>query len=215
MPTNMTNRSNQISDNLEDELLIEKIHNGEPEHLEYIIKKYKNFVRSKAGKYFLIGGEKEDLFQEGMIGLYKAIRDYRVEKMVSFISFVDLCVNRQIISAVKGSTRKKHIPLNFYTSLDRPVYEDENSTRLLDILPGISSADPAGLLIGKEEKEEFEEKLKRLLSELERNVLTLYLEGLSYVEMSEELDIHIKTIDNALMRVKRKIEKYFILERSK
>lgn len=215
MPTNMTNRSNQISDNLEDELLIEKIHNGEREHLEYIIKKYKNFVRSKAGKYFLIGGEKEDLFQEGMIGLYKAIRDYRVEKMVSFISFVDLCVNRQIISAVKGSTRKKHIPLNFYTSLDRPVYEDENSTRLLDILPGISSADPAGLLIGKEEKEEFEEKLKRLLSELERNVLTLYLEGLSYVEMSEELDIHIKTIDNALMRVKRKIEKYFILERSK
>ena len=195
----------------EDEQLIEKIQNGENEHLDYIINKYKYLVRSRTKKYFLIGGEKEDLFQEGMIGLYKAIRDFRVGKMMSFVSFVDLCVNRQIITAIKTSTRKKHNPLNSYTSLNQTLYEEESSATLLDVLPGASAEDPAQKMIEKEMKSEFENILSKLLSDLERKVLMLYLEGLSYVEMAKELKTHIKSIDNALTRVKRKIEKHSIL----
>jgi RNA polymerase sporulation-specific sigma factor len=199
-------RENQVKSDTEDKLLIEKIHNGESEHLDYIIKKYKYLVRSITNKYFLIGAEKEDLFQEGMIGLYKAIRDFRVGKMKSFVSFVDLCVNRQIITAIKTSTRKKHSPLNSYTSLNQSLYEEENSATLLDVLPGPSKEDPAQKMIEKEMKTELENKLSKLLSDLERKVLMLYLEGLSYVEMAKELKTHIKSVDNALTRVKRKIE---------
>lgn len=199
-------RENQVKNDEEDKLLIEKIHNGESEHLDYIIKKYKYLVRSITNKYFLIGAEKEDLFQEGMIGLYKAIRDFRVGKMKSFVSFVDLCVNRQIITAIKTSTRKKHSPLNSYTSLNRSLYEEDSSATLLDVLPGASAEDPAQKMIEKEMKTELENKLSKLLSDLERKVLMLYLEGLSYVEMAKELKTHIKSVDNALTRVKRKIE---------
>ncbi|MDR4950455.1 RNA polymerase sporulation sigma factor SigH [Neobacillus cucumis] len=199
-------RETQVQNDTEDKLLIEKIHNGESEHLDYIIKKYKYLVRSITNKYFLIGAEKEDLFQEGMIGLYKAIRDFRVGKMNSFVSFVDLCVNRQIITAIKTSTRKKHSPLNSYTSLNRSLYEGEGSVTLLDVLPGPSKEDPAQKMIEKEMKTELENKLSKLLSDLEGKVLMLYLEGLSYVEMAKELKTHIKSVDNALTRVKRKIE---------
>jgi RNA polymerase sporulation-specific sigma factor len=204
-------RENQVQNDTEDELLIEKIQNGENEHLDYMINKYKYLVRSRTNKYFLIGAEKEDLFQEGMIGLYKAIRDFRVGKMMSFVSFVDLCVSRQIITAIKTSTRKKHSPLNSYTSLNRSLYEEDSSATLLDVLPGASAEDPAQKMIEKEMKTEFENKLSKLLSDLERKVLMLYLEGLSYVEMAKELKTHIKSVDNALTRVKRKIEKHSIL----
>ena len=211
MVTAEKTRENQVQNDTEDELLIEKIQNGENEHLDYIINKYKYLVRSRTNKYFLIGAEKEDLFQEGMIGLYKAIRDFRVGKMMSFVSFVDLCVNRQIITAIKTSTRKKHSPLNSYTSLNRSLYEEDSSATLLDVLPGASAEDPAQKMIEKEMKTEFENKLSKLLSDLERKVLMLYLEGLSYVEMAKELKTHIKSVDNALTRVKRKIEKHSIL----
>jgi RNA polymerase sporulation-specific sigma factor len=207
-------RENRTDNDLEDQLLIKKIRNGENEYLDGIINKYKYLVRSKTSKYFIIGAEKEDLFQEGMIGLYKAIRDFRVEKMMSFVSFVDLCVNRQIITAIKTSTRKKHRPLNSYISLNRPIHEEESSSTLLDVLPGVSSEDPVTLMVDKETKNEFENKLSKLLSDLEKKVLKLYLEGLSYVEMSQKLNTHTKSVDNALNRVKRKIEKHLILERN-
>ena len=208
-------KENRANTDLEDVLLIEKIRNGENEHLECLINKYKHFVRSKTKKYFLVGGDKEDVFQEGMIGLFKAIRDYRIGNMRSFFSFVDLCVNRQLITAIKTSTRKKHSPLNSYTSLDKPMYEEEGSVKLIDILPGTSTKDLSTLIVDKETKDEFENKLTKLLSDLEKKVLTLYLEGLSYGEISEKLQTQMKSIDNALTRVKSKIEKHFFEKHSR
>ncbi|MDR4950372.1 RNA polymerase sporulation sigma factor SigH [Neobacillus cucumis] len=196
----------QGNNDLEDEILIDKIHNGDSESLERLIFKYKNFVRSRSSKYFLIGGDREDIVQEGMIGLYKAIRDYQKGKIFSFLSFADMCIKRQMITAVKHSTRQKHKPLNSYLSLDKPVYEEDDSVTFMDLIPGTSNSDPMSLVLNKEKDCEFKLKLNKLLSELERKVLSLYLDGQSYVEMSKELNTHVKSVDNALQRVKRKIE---------
>ncbi|WP_396426802.1 RNA polymerase sporulation sigma factor SigH [Lederbergia sp. NSJ-179] len=198
-------------DSLEDEELIELIQEGESEALDYLIKKYRNFVRAKARSYFLIGADREDIVQEGMIGLYKAIRDFKEDKLASFKAFAELCITRQIITAIKTATRQKHIPLNSYVSLDKPIYDEESDRTLMDVISGAKILDPEELLLNREKMNNIEAKVMELLSDLERKVLALYLDGRSYQEISDELDRHVKSIDNALQRVKRKLERYLEL----
>ncbi|SEN74953.1 RNA polymerase, sigma 30 subunit, SigH [Mesobacillus persicus] len=193
---------------LEDEEIVEAVHNGESEALDFLINKYRNFVRAKARSYFLIGADKEDIVQEGMIGLYKAIRDFKEDKLASFRAFAELCITRQIITAIKTATRQKHIPLNSYVSLDKPIYDEESDRTLMDVLSGAKVMDPEELFINQEEFDRIEIQMEELLSDLERKVLALYLDGQSYQEISEELNRHVKSIDNALQRVKRKLEKH-------
>lgn len=198
-------------DLLEDEALIELVHKGDSEALDYLIKKYRNFVRAKARSYFLVGADNEDIVQEGMIGLYKAIRDFKEEKLASFKAFAELCITRQIITAIKTATRQKHIPLNSYVSLDKPIYDEESDRTLMDVISGAKIMDPEELLIHRERFTSIEDKMTELLSDLERKVLALYLDGRTYQEISDELDRHVKSIDNALQRVKRKLERYLEL----
>lgn len=176
--------------------------------LEFLIKKYHNLVRVKARAYFLIGADREDIIQEGLIGLYKGIRDYRVDKISSFRAFAEMCITRQIITAVKTSTRQKHIPLNSYVSLNKPIYDDDSERTLLDIIAGSVVVDPEEMVIHQEEFIDIEEKMEKMLSDLEWKVLISYLDGKSYQEISEELQKPVKSIDNALQRIKRKLEKY-------
>ncbi|MCC5910797.1 MAG: RNA polymerase sporulation sigma factor SigH [Clostridiaceae bacterium] len=191
-----------------DEEVVEAAKNGEIIALELLIKKYKNFVRSKARSYFLIGADREDIIQEGMIGLYKAIRDYKPDKLSSFKAFAELCITRQIITAIKTATRQKHIPLNSYVSLNKPIYDEESDRTLLDVISGHKITDPEELIICKEELVHIEGKIGEILSDLECKVLMLYLQGRSYQEIAEDLNRHVKSIDNALQRVKRKLERY-------
>ncbi|PJN90568.1 MULTISPECIES: RNA polymerase sporulation sigma factor SigH [Bacillaceae] len=192
----------------DDDELIGLVHTGDSEALDYLIQKYRNFVRAKARTYFLIGADKEDIVQEGMIGLYKAVRDFKGDKLSSFKAFAELCITRQIITAIKTATRQKHIPLNSYVSLDKPIYDEESDRTLMDIISGTKVLDPEELIINKEEFDDIELKMAELLSDLERKVLALYLDGQTYQEISEELNRHVKSIDNALQRVKRKLERY-------
>ncbi|MDM5292146.1 RNA polymerase sporulation sigma factor SigH [Peribacillus simplex] len=192
----------------EDDELIRLVHTGDSEALDYLIQKYRNFVRAKARTYFLIGADKEDIVQEGMIGLYKAVRDFKGDKLSSFKAFAELCITRQIITAIKTATRQKHIPLNSYVSLDKPIYDEESDRTLMDIISGTKVLDPEELIINQEEFDDIELKMAELLSDLERKVLALYLDGQTYQEISEELNRHVKSIDNALQRVKRKLERY-------
>lgn len=196
---------------LEDEQVVELVHNGDSDALDYLITKYRNFVRAKARSYFLIGADREDIIQEGMIGLYKAIRDFKEDKLTSFKAFAELCITRQIITAIKTATRQKHIPLNSYVSLDKPIYDEESDRTLMDVISGTKVMDPEELIINQEEFDDIEVKMGELLSDLERKVLVLYLDGRSYQEISEELNRHVKSIDNALQRVKRKLERYLEL----
>ncbi|WP_188390038.1 RNA polymerase sporulation sigma factor SigH [Priestia taiwanensis] len=193
---------------LEDEEILEFVQNGDLESLEYLIYKYKNFVRAKARSYFLVGADREDIIQEGMIGLYKAIRDYKGDKQSSFKAFAELCITRQIITAIKTATRQKHIPLNSYVSLDKPIYDEESDRTLLDVISEAKVMDPEEMVINQEEFDDIELKMAELLSDLEKKVLSLYLDGRSYQEISVELNRHVKSIDNALQRVKRKVERY-------
>lgn len=193
---------------LEDCILIEMSHGGDSESLSFLISKYQHLVRSKVKSYFLIGADKEDLFQEGMIGLYKAIRDFRQEKMASFYAFAELCITRQIITAIKTASRQKHSPLNSSISLDKPLMNEESSYTLLDVLTGDNVTNPEVFLMNKEKLNEIQTKIKELLSDLERSVLMLYMEGHSYAEISEELNTHVKSIDNALQRIKRKLDRH-------
>ncbi len=191
-----------------DEQVVEYARAGDEEALEYLIKKYRNFVRAKARSYFLIGADREDIIQEGMIGLYKAIRDFQADKLSSFRAFAELCITRQIITAIKTATRQKHIPLNSYVSLNKPIYDDESDRTLLDVLSGTRISDPEELIISREDFSSIESKISELLSDLEWEVLSSYLEGKSYQEIATDLDRHVKSIDNALQRVKRKLERY-------
>ncbi|MFJ7638253.1 RNA polymerase sporulation sigma factor SigH [Peribacillus sp. NPDC097224] len=194
---------------MEDAILIGKFQDGDDEALNQLITKYKGLVKTKAMKYFLTGGDKEDVFQEGMIGLYKAIRDYRdCKNSASFKSFAELCITRQIITAVKAATRQKHSPLNTYVSLFRPIYQGESEQALIDVVPEQKQMDPVAILIGLEEFSEIELKLTELLSDLESTVVDLYMGGQTYLEISQELNVQVKTIDNALQRVKKKLDKY-------
>ena len=192
----------------EDERLVEQVQQGDGQALNQLSLKYKGFVRGKARTYFLIGADREDIIQEGMIGLYKAIRDYRPDKLSSFKMFAELCVTRQIITAIKTATRQKHIPLNSYVSLDKPIYDEESDRTLIDIIAEDELGDPEKLLINREKNGDMEIKMREVLSELEQEVLNLYLDGCSYQEISLKLNRHVKSIDNALQRVKRKLERY-------
>ncbi|SDI91248.1 RNA polymerase sporulation sigma factor SigH [Alteribacillus bidgolensis] len=207
MGLDLKETEHQYFDKAEDELLVEKVRSGDSAALEFLINKYKNFVRAKARSYFLIGGDHEDIVQEGMIGLYKAIRDFNGDKLSSFRAFAELCITRQIITAIKTATRQKHMPLNSYVSLDKPLYDEESERTLLDVLCGSKVSDPEELIINQEEFDDIELKIGEILSDLEQKVLRLYLDGRSYQEISGELNRHVKSIDNALQRVKRKLER--------
>ena len=192
---------------LEDLQLVIRARNGSDSARDELMRRYPGFVRLKASSYFLAGGDSEDLVQEGMIGLYKAIRDYRSDRESSFRSFAELCVTRQIITAIKTATRYKHSPLNSYVSFSHTPagQESDGDCTLGDALPGPSVDDPSVCVISTEELQSLVFTLGSGLSKLEADALKLYLEGESYEEMAERLGCDTKTIDNALQRVKRKI----------
>ena len=200
---------NQDFENMTDEEIVRLAQqDGQDAALEYLLNKYKNFVRTKARSYFLIGADHEDIVQEGMIGLYKAIRDYREDRLSSFRAFAELCITRQIITAIKTATRQKHIPLNSYVSLNRPIYEEDSDRTLLDVITEDAPSNPEEMLIDREDLSVIEGRIGQMLSDLEKEVLIRYVEGKSYVEISEEMNRHVKSIDNALQRIKRKLQKF-------
>lgn len=200
----------RIYKSAKDEELVLMAQSGDDAAQEYLLDKYKSLVRAKSRAYFLIGADSEDIIQEGMIGLYKAVRDYNEEKNASFRSFAELCVNRQMITAIKAATRQKHQPLNSYVSLNKPVYEEESEQTYMDFLQSSSGSllNPEALLIGQENKSFLEDQMVKNLSSFETRVLVLYLQGRSYFEISRVLDKPEKSIDNALQRVKKKLEKF-------
>lgn len=190
----------------EEEELICLANQGDSIAEEIIINKYKKLVKVKARSYFLIGADTEDIIQEGMIGLYKAVRNYQLKKISSFKAFAELCITRQIITAIKSATRQKHIPLNSYISLNRPIFNEDSDRTLLDIVDSLSTNDPQDLFLNNEKLESLRKKINKILSDLERDVLEAYLEAKSYQEISQQLGRHVKSIDNALQRIKRKLE---------
>ncbi len=211
MTTGSVNEHYEVFVNMTDEEIVADAQiNGNALAQEYLLHKYRNFVRAKARSYFLIGAEREDIIQEGMIGLYKAIRDFKSDRQSSFRAFAELCVTRQIITAIKTATRQKHIPLNSYISLNKPIYEEDSDRTLLDVISGVRVANPEDMVISREEFEDIESKMNNILSDLEWRVLMSYLDGKSYQEIAVDIDRHVKSIDNALQRVKRKLEKYII-----
>ncbi len=191
-----------------DEQIIQAAKNGDLKALELLMNRYKNFVRAKARSYYLIGADREDIIQEGMIGLFKAARDYRDDRPSSFKVFAELCITRQMITAIKTATRQKHIPLNSYISLNKPMYDEESDRTLMDVISAQKLTNPEDLMICQEELGNIEDKIGDILSDLELKVLTLYVNGRSYQEIAYEMDRHVKSIDNALQRVKRKLERY-------
>jgi len=195
-------------DSMTDEQVVILAQETDSPALEYLLNKYKNFVRTKARSYFLIGADHEDIVQEGMIGLYKAIRDYKAERLSSFRAFAELCVTRQIITAIKTATRQKHIPLNSYISLNKPIYEEDSDRTLLDVITEEGMSNPEEMIIDREDLSVIEGKIGQMLSDLEKDVLVRYMEGKSYVEIAGEMHRHVKSIDNALQRIKRKLLKY-------
>lgn len=190
-----------------DEEVVGMAHQGDTLAVEYLLGKYKNFVRSKARSYFLIGADHEDIVQEGMIGLFKAIRDYQPERLSSFRAFAELCITRQIITAIKTATRQKHVPLNSYVSLNKPIYDEESDRTLMDVIVEGHAQNPEELIIGRENLLSIRDRADQVLSSLEQEVLNAYLDGKSYQEIADKLGRHVKSIDNALQRVKRKLEK--------
>lgn len=207
MKYSMHTEASKPFDGMMDEELIDSARDGNESALEYLLKKYRSFVRAKARTYFLIGADREDIIQEGMIGLYKAIRDFNEDKLSSFRAFAELCITRQIITAIKTATRQKHIPLNSYVSLNKPIFDEESDRTLMDVITEVSVTDPEQLIISREELNMIECKISEVLSGLEWKVLSLYLEGKSYQEIAAELNREVKSIDNALQRVKRKLER--------
>lgn len=189
-----------------DEDLVNLANRGNVIAEEYLITKFKKMVKLKARSYFLIGADAEDIIQEGMIGLYKAVRNFQFEKLSSFKAFAELCVTRQMITAIKSATRQKHIPLNSYISLNRPIFNEDSDRTLLDVLDSINIDDPQDLFLRDENLHSFKERIKRVLSNLEREVLESYLDAKSYKEIAAELGKQVKSVDNALQRIKRKLE---------
>jgi len=192
---------------MDDEEILTYIHAGCTRGMEYLIEKYKPLVRAKARSYFLVGADREDIVQEGMIGLFKAVRDYRDDKSIPFRVFAEMCITRQIITAVKTATRQKHIPLNSYVSLNRRVFDEESDKFLIEVIQEVSVANPEELFINKELFADIENLVMELLSPFEKEVLSKYLAGITYQDMARQLNKPVKSIDNALQRLKRKIEK--------
>ncbi|MFN2588309.1 MAG: RNA polymerase sporulation sigma factor SigH [Actinomycetota bacterium] len=192
-----------------DEELVDRAREGDDHAIETLLHRYRHYARAKARTYFLAGADREDIVQEGMIGLFKAIRDFQVEKNTAFRAFAELCITRQIITAIKTATRQKHIPLNSYVSLNKPASgtpEGDEDRPLSDALISAAVADPAELVISAEEIASIKQSVGRLLSGLETEVLQLYMDGKSYQEIADMLGRHVKSIDNALQRIKRKLE---------
>lgn len=195
---------------LSDEMVVGLARDGNRAAMDYIIDKYKNFVKIKAKAYFLIGADRDDIVQEGMVGLFKAVRDFREDKLSSFRAFAELCIVRQIITAIKTATRQKHQPLNTYISLSKPVYEDDSERTLAETLTSNKVTDPEELFINREQIVTIETKMEDILSSFELKVLLCYLEGKSYQDIALLVEKHPKSIDNALQRVKKKLEKYLL-----
>jgi RNA polymerase sporulation-specific sigma factor len=206
-PVTRTYSAQRAERELEDLQLVLRARNGDMGSMDTLIRRYTGFVRLKASSYFLAGGDSDDLIQEGLIGLYKAVRDFRSDKETSFRSFAELCITRQIITAIKTATRFKHAPLNTYVSFSQTPagQESESDCTLGDALPGPTVDEPSICVISTEELQSLVFCLGTGLSQLEADALRLYLEGSSYEEMAESLEVDTKTIDNALQRVKRKI----------
>ncbi len=202
--------NNKKYNTLKDEEIIALSKKGDLYALEYVLNKYKPLVKSKSRAYFLVGGDNEDIIQEGMIGLYKAVRDFNPDKHISFRAFADLCVNRQIITAIKAATRQKHRPLNNYVSLNKPSFDEDSQKTFMDNIKGSETANPETMLIGREAKEGIEAHLEKNLSSFESSVLCLYLDNKSYSEISRITGKSEKSIDNALQRIKKKLEKYLL-----
>lgn len=194
---------------LEDLELVTQVRNGDERALESLLSRYRNFARSKARSYFLAGSDKEDVVQEGMIGLYKAIRDFDLEQETPFRAFAELCISRQILTAIKTANRQKHQPLNSSVSLDAPVYGEDTGERSVgDTIPGSNLHDPIELVISAQEIESLRDSLRDNLTQLEGDVLRLYMDGKSYEEIAGTLGNHVKSIDNALQRIKRKLQRH-------
>ena len=193
---------------MKDEDIVEAANKDCLQAMDYIIKKYQYLVRVKARSYYLIGADNDDLLQEGFIGLYKAIQDFDKDKLTSFKVFAEICITRQMITAIKTATRQKHMPLNSYISLNKPMYNEEMGNTLLDVLDGMKITNPEDLMITREQLISIEKKTQELLSDFELKVFNLYIEGMSYQEISQEIKRHTKSIDNALQRVKKKLCKY-------
>ena len=190
-----------------DEKLIALLRAGDVRAEDALYARYKQMVRSKARTYFLVGADREDIIQEGMIGLYKAVCDFSPDRQASFRSFAAICITRQIISAIKSATRKKHIPLNSYVSLNRSVYDDGGERTLIDVLAsGAYISDPEEMLIGRENFDTVARGIEDSLTPLEKNALDLYLQGYSYQQIAEALGKSTKCVDNAIQRVKKKLE---------
>mgnify|MGYP000419429236 FL=1 len=188
-----------------DEELIVRYRDGDTDAMDFIFERYKHLVRKKAKAMFLAGGDNDDLIQEGMIGLYKAIRDYNTDREASFATFARMCINRQIITAVLASNRKKNMPLNTYVSYDMPAGGDEDSDmRLVDILQSQTELNPEKLLIDKEHNWDLKSRLKEVLSTFEQQVLTYYLEGMDYTAIAKKMQKPPKSVDNALQRIRSK-----------
>ena len=194
---------------LEDNELVRRVREGEDRCVEILLDRYRNFARSKARSYFLAGSEKEDVVQEGMIGLFKAVRDFDLDQDTPFRAFAELCISRQILTAIKSANRQKHQPLNASVSLDAPAYtDDESSVTLGDNLVSSALTDPVELVVSAEEIESIRDRLGDTLTDLEADVLRLYMDGKSYEEIAGALGNHVKSIDNALQRIKRKLQKH-------
>lgn len=193
---------------LTDEQLLARIREGDGEAERLLYERYKQLVRSRAHSYFLIGADHEDLVQEGMLGLYKAVCEYDGNKAASFKSFAELCVTRQILSAIKNATRKKHTPLNHYVSLNSSPIEAQSELTLLDTMRSLGVADPEDVVIGRENFDRMVLYLEKTLSPMERRVLSLYLDGFSYPQIAARIEKPLKSIDNAMQRVKHKLENF-------
>lgn len=189
---------------MKDEDLINIIKSGDKSALDFLINKYKELVNMKVSKFFMIGAEREDIVQEGLIGLFKAIKSYDEEKQNSFKTFANLCIERQLITAIKSSNRQKHMPLNSYLSLNTTAYEEDDDTNLLDIFNAHQIEDPLDTITKKEYYETVETAIDKSLSNFEKQVLNRYMQGESYIQIAEKLDTPVKSVDNAIQRIRKK-----------
>ncbi len=201
-------------ENLKDEQIVAKIKEGDEKALSYLLEKYKNLVNVKVGKYFIIGAEKEDIVQEGMIGLFKAIQNFNEEKQNAFKSFANICIERQLITAIKSSNRQKHMPLNSYLSLNTAAYDnnEEDSVELIDTFDSKTVEDPLETVMKKEYYEEVENAVNKHLSKFEKQVLDRFIKGDSYVTIAQKLDSPVKSVDNAIQRIRKKAIKNMFQE---
>lgn len=190
--------------NMNDEDLIEIIKSGDKNALEYLISKYKELVNMKVSKYFIIGAEKEDIVQEGLIGLFKAVKSYKSDKQNSFKTFANMCIERQLITAIKSSNRQKHMPLNSYLSLNTAAYEEDEDSSLLEVFNAHQMEDPLETITKQEYYESVERAMDKSLSSFEKQVLNRYIQGESYVQIAQKLDTPVKSIDNAIQRIRKK-----------